>query len=110
MFTVMYEFVIKKGTDNSFKKAWIEHTEYIYANCGSLGSRLHTTNVGGTYVAYAQWPNRELWEETAERFHALSPGTLLEMKKYLVSSLVLRELKVCDDLFRREGGINSDTV
>lgn len=100
MFTVMYEFVIKKDMDNEFRKAWIEHTDFVYVHRGSLGSRLHTTGTDSTYVAYAQWPNRALWAETSERYFESPPDTLLEMKKYVVSSTVLRELDVCDDLLK----------
>lgn len=100
MFTVIYEFVIKKGFDIEFREAWIDHTEYVFADCGSLGSRLHTTNVDRTYVAYAQWPNRETWLEATERYRDVPPVTLMEMKKYLISSSVLRELKVSDDLLK----------
>lgn len=100
MFTVIYEFLIKKGTDSEFRKAWIDHTEFVYAHRGSLGSRLHTTDTDNTYVAYAQWPSRELWAETSERYLGTPPDTLLEMKKYVLSSSVLRELDVCDDILR----------
>ncbi|WP_391090441.1 antibiotic biosynthesis monooxygenase [Vibrio sp. NH-UV-68] len=100
MFTVVYEFVIDEGTDKKFREAWIEHTEYVYQTRGSLGSRLHTTGVENTYVAYAQWPDRDRWAETTELFRDLQPSTLLEMKKYLISSSVLRELTVCDDILK----------
>jgi len=100
MFTVVYEFVIKEGSDDKFRDAWVKHTEYVYLTRGSLGSRLHTTGVAHTYVAYAQWPERKHWAETTEVFRELQPNTLLEMKKHLVESSVLRELTVCDDVLK----------
>ncbi|MFM9481264.1 hypothetical protein ACKI1U_46015, partial [Streptomyces scabiei] len=89
---MLYEFVINEGTDKKFREAWIEHTEYVYQMRGSFGLRLHLTGVANTYVAYAQWPDRDRWTETNELFRDLKPSTLVEMKKYLISSSVLREL------------------
>lgn len=61
-FCVLYRFVVKPGHDERFVASWKELTRMIHAHCGSLGSRLHRLE-GGDYLAYAQWPSRETWEE-----------------------------------------------
>ena len=98
MFTVVYEFLITDGSDERFREAWRKHTEFVSSTRGSLGSRLHTTGAPNTYVAYAQWPDRERWAETSMAYREAQPETLQEMKKYLIKSSVLRELSVCDDM------------
>nr|WP_319554179.1 antibiotic biosynthesis monooxygenase [uncultured Vibrio sp.] len=100
MFAVVYEFVIQSGTDEKFREAWIEHTEYVYQTQGSLGSRLHTTGVANTYVAYAQWTEKARWLETSEVFRDTQPSTLKKMKKYLINSSIIKELTVCDDILK----------
>ena len=52
------------GREEEFQKAWETVTRQIRDYEGGLGSRLHTAS-DGTWVAYAQWPSREMWE-TAE--------------------------------------------
>lgn len=64
MFVVMFEFVVKEGFEDQFLEAWPSVTQGIYLLKGSLGSRLHK-NVNGEYIAYAQWPNKETWEASA---------------------------------------------
>jgi hypothetical protein len=42
-------------------RTWEIVTREIRDHEGGLGSRLHRA-ADGTWVAYAQWPSRELWE------------------------------------------------
>lgn len=102
MFIVMYEFKIKKGKDEPFIKAWVDHTEFVYAQRGSLGSRLHETETEDTYVAYAQWPSKEQWRVSSTVYEESPPETLLQMKELLVSSKVVRQLSVCADNLKTE--------
>ena len=62
MYCVVYEFKIRPGKTTSFEKSWGEYTDAIYRACGSLGSRLHKTTDPLVYVAYAQWPSKEIFE------------------------------------------------
>jgi quinol monooxygenase YgiN len=64
MFCVVYQWQIKANKDEQFRQTWCTITEAIFSQHGSLGSRLHK-NDDGTFVAYAQWPSRELWEDSA---------------------------------------------
>lgn len=61
MFCVVYEFKVKEGLNLQFESAWAGFTEAIYRVGGSLGSRLHKTDDPQTYIAYAQWPSREVF-------------------------------------------------
>ncbi len=47
--------------EEDFRRAWSEMTKLILKECGSLGSRLHRSE-DGSWIAYAQWPSREQWE------------------------------------------------
>lgn len=61
MYIVIYEFQVLQGEDQRFREAWEALTAWFYTHAGSLGSRLHAPE-GNTYLAYAQWPNRETLE------------------------------------------------
>ena len=64
MFIAVYRWKLKEGREQSFREGWRRRTEEIYRRCGSLGSRLHRAE-DGTWVAYAQWPDRATWEAAA---------------------------------------------
>ncbi len=61
MFVALYRWKLKEGQEQKFQEGWRRRTEEIYRKCGSLGSRLHRAE-DGTWVAYAQWSNRQDWE------------------------------------------------
>jgi heme-degrading monooxygenase HmoA len=63
VFVAIYCWRIKPGTEEQFREGWRRVTETLYRHQGSLGSRLHR-NFDGTWVAYAQWPDRKHWEKT----------------------------------------------
>lgn len=61
MLAVILEFDVIEGMEEQFRDAWIETTEMIYKNFGSLGSRLHQSD-SGKFIAYAQWPDLDVYE------------------------------------------------
>lgn len=61
MFVVVYRWKLKEGAEDRFRQGWRAATEAISQKYGSLGSRLHKAE-DGTWVAYAQWPDKERWE------------------------------------------------
>ena len=63
-FCVLYRWKIVPGKEKQFRRAWEILTREIRDHEGGLGSRLHRAS-DGTWVAYAQWPNRQTWEEAA---------------------------------------------
>nr|MEE4268397.1 antibiotic biosynthesis monooxygenase [Candidatus Krumholzibacteria bacterium] len=68
-FAVIYRWRLRKGLEEQFQQAWATITELFMAERGALGSRLHCAD-DGTWVAYAQWPNRQAWEKS----RALGPA------------------------------------
>jgi quinol monooxygenase YgiN len=61
VFVVLYRWRTKPGTDERLRAAWLSATKKIMARHGALGSRLHRAE-DGSWVAYAQWPDRGSWE------------------------------------------------
>ena len=97
MFIAVYEFEIKQGTEAEFRKAWLEVTKVIYQQCGSFGSRLHTSDNPNILVGYAQWPDREQWEKDHELNDALYLVARQKMRDCLVQSKTVYKLEVSDD-------------
>ena len=60
MYCVLIEFIPLPDREQEFVHAWTDLTKYIYQNYGSMGSRLHL-NEAGKYIAYAQWPSKEVY-------------------------------------------------
>ncbi len=65
MFAVIYRWQVVPGLEAQFEQGWKRGTERIAAEFGGWGSRLHRGE-GGSYVAYAQWPDRATWEKAME--------------------------------------------
>ncbi|MGH8539063.1 MAG: antibiotic biosynthesis monooxygenase, partial [Stenotrophobium sp.] len=59
-FAVIYQWRLKSGMEARFREAWESLTKSLIQR-GARGSRLHTTDYG-SWVAYAQWPDRQTWE------------------------------------------------
>ena len=64
-FAVIYRFRVREDREDAFRAGWRRLTEAIREHRGGLGSRLHRAD-DGTWVAYAQWPDRESWERSRE--------------------------------------------
>ena len=64
MFIALYRWRLKEGQEERFREGWRRRTEEIYERRGSYGSRLHRAE-DGTWVAYAQWPDRRTWESAS---------------------------------------------
>ena len=64
-FAVIYRWTIRVDKTEEFQEAWEKVTAAIRAQRGGLGSRLHQDE-DLTWVAYAQWPDRETWEQSLE--------------------------------------------
>lgn len=61
MFIALYRWKLKSGEEEQFREAWSKVPIAIRKKSGSLGSRLHRSE-DVTWVAYAQWPNKEMRE------------------------------------------------
>tara|TARA_Y100001936_G_scaffold252425_1_gene311997 strand:+ start:2550 stop:2885 length:336 start_codon:yes stop_codon:yes gene_type:complete len=62
-FCIVYRFKVLSGREADFKDAWIRLTEAYKRDRGGLGSRLHQAE-DGLWVAYAQWPDKQTWEDS----------------------------------------------
>ena len=100
MFSVIYTFDVKPGSENDFVEAWSALTELFKEYAGSGGSRLHKS-AAGNYVAYAQWPDRQTWEQAAEKL-PLEAGPIREkMRKSCRSFGTQFELDTIVDLIQK---------
>ena len=99
MFIALYEMIARKGCEKEFEKSWAEVTEAIHRVRGSLGSRLHTTEIAGTYIAYAQWPSKELFDGGigVELFTEEESNSLKTMRENSTQLKLLHSMHVCDD-------------
>ncbi len=102
MFCVVYEFQVKDGANAEFESAWADFTEAIYRVSGSLGSRLHTTDNPQIYVAYAQWPTREVFNRQVpkESYRPEEWSRREAISATIASSKKVYELELRDDHLR----------
>jgi len=96
MYAVLYRWRLKSGHESSFETAWADRTEEIKKEHGALGSRLHRAD-DGSFIAYAQWPSRESWEEASSTAGANSPSSLT-MKEATESFEIVARMDVIKDL------------
>jgi len=99
MFSVIYKFEIKPNREDSFEEAWKNLTSLIYDYAGSLGSRLHKKD-NCIYIAYAQWPNKETWENSANKLPKEAAEVSKLMKESCISTETLFELELIEDLIK----------
>lgn len=102
MFCVLYEFTVKESQNQVFEAAWAEFTDAIFRARGSLGSRLHTTTSSQVYIAYAQWPSEEIFDDSPGD-SVFTPDEIAarqRMRGSLIEVKVLQRLHVLDDRLR----------
>jgi len=97
MFTVIYSFKIKQGKLDNFIEAWKDMTNLIIKYEGGLGSRLHKHSEF-EYIAYAQWPNKETWENSGNHLPEISKSIRSKMRNSCDNIQTLFELNVIEDL------------
>ncbi|MFN8671727.1 MAG: antibiotic biosynthesis monooxygenase [Candidatus Sericytochromatia bacterium] len=100
MFIVIYQWQIKEAKEPQFIENWEKLTNIIYKKFGSLGSRLHKVS-DNHFLAYAQWPNKELWEKE-HIFSDEDKAILLKMSECIKKSFETITSNVVSDLLRKE--------
>jgi heme-degrading monooxygenase HmoA len=102
MFCIVYEFTVKESQNQVFEKAWADFTEAIFRARGSLGSRLHRTHNPQLYIAYAQWPSEELFNDSPGDgvFTDVELRARDAMRASLTETKVVYRLNVSDDHLR----------
>lgn len=71
MLAVIYRWKLHAGKEKAFIQAWSRMTALVRRHHGSRGSRLHRAG-DETYLAYAQWPDRQTF--MAFLAHAPTPA------------------------------------
>lgn len=100
MFIALYRWKLIEGQEDRFKEGWHRRTQEIRRKCGSLGSRLHRAE-DGTWLAYAQWPDRETWE--AARGVTIEDAEAVEMMRDSIEmNYPDTYMYIIDDLLWRE--------
>lgn len=99
MFYVIYEFTVDAAAQGEFEKLWHDLTIEIRNNSGGLGSRLHKAlNKPNCWVAYAQWPNKEIWENAAPLKVTSQASLRKRMREVCNDIKVVYQLEMTDDL------------
>ncbi|MDQ1558135.1 MAG: hypothetical protein QOD32_1195 [Pyrinomonadaceae bacterium] len=101
MFIALYHWKLREGQEEKFREGWRRRTEEIYRKCGSLGSRLHRAD-DGTWLGYAQWPDRRAWE-AARQVAVTDTEAPALMKESVEVSYPETLMEVADDLIRPRG-------
>lgn len=95
--SAVYRFTVIPGKEATFEAARLKRTQGIYLRLGSLGSRLHR-QVNGDYIAYAQWPSREVWlNAEGENLDAQYRHARNEVQRCLLIDKTLYEVDVAED-------------
>ena len=97
MFIVIYSFEIIPDKKNVFLDCWRELTKLIYKYENSLGSRIHKQSEN-IYVAYAQWPNAETFENSGKKLPEKAIEIRRKMKEVCFEIKILNKLEVIEDL------------
>jgi len=99
MFSVIYTFDVKSGQEENFVAAWSALTKLFKEYAGSGGARLHR-DPSGTYVAYAQWPDRSTWEESMPKLPSEAAEIRESMRATCLSIGTQFELDTVVDLIQ----------
>ena len=101
MFAVVYSFKVKPTKTREFELAWRNLTELIYKHEGSLGSRLHKID-DNEYIAYANWPNGERWENSGNNLPSEADGHRQLMRAACESIRTVYEMDTIDDFLKQK--------
>ena len=102
MFIALYRWGVKEGQEDRFREGWRRLTEEIYSRRGSHGSRLHRAE-DGTWLAYAQWPDRQSWEASGGAVVVDVEASEMMSESIEVSHAPVL-MEVADDLLKGGGG------
>ena len=100
MFIALYRWKVKEGREKQFQEGWHRRTGEIYRHCGSLGSRLHRAE-DGTWVAYAQWPDRRTYDK-AQSIPVIDAEARMLLRESIEEAYPDIYMNVIDDLLRPE--------
>jgi len=99
MFVAIYSFKIRENCEEAFIKSWEDLTKLIYEFENSLGSRIHRKSEN-EFIAYAQWPDKETWENSGANMPEAANPIRKVMKDSCTSIETIHELEMVSDLLR----------
>ncbi|MHA7832681.1 MAG: antibiotic biosynthesis monooxygenase family protein [Flagellimonas sp.] len=99
MYAVIYQFDVIQGQEEDFETLWQMVTKAFIQHAGGLGSRLHK-NETGSYMAYAQWPDKKAWETARQKLPKTAIENLQRMNGYCEEITVLFNMDVKNDLLK----------
>lgn len=99
MFCIIYEFQVNTNSEPDFIKNWKGLTDLIYKYENSLGSRLHRIE-DGQFLAYAQWPDRNTWENSGSKLPLAANAFRDGMRAACSNIKTSFELDVEEDLIK----------
>lgn len=99
MYCIIYKFEIIPDREERFLNAWSDMTALIASDFGGMGSRLHRLDES-TFMAYAQWPDKETWQKARSRSTPQSKQISAEMSDCCLSSETLYQMDMVKDMLR----------
>ncbi len=97
MYAIIYRFDVRQGQEAQFETSWQLVTHAFMKHAGGLGSRLHK-NETGSYIAYAQWPDKISWESARQKLPKTALKIQERMNTYCEEITVLFHMEVKNDL------------
>lgn len=97
MLSIIYQFTVKENQHKAFIEAWKEMTLLIRECRNGLGSRLHKKDEN-TYIAYAQWPDKETRDNTSNKLPEHANEVRRKMRDACTKVETLYEMEVLEDL------------
>jgi len=101
MFSIIYQFYVKEGFEDTFIEGWKGLTQLIYEHEGSFGSRLHVSDKG-EYIAYAQWPSEEIFNNSGSKLPERASLYRKLMRESCHGTKVLHKLNTIEDLIEQK--------
>ncbi|MFK8046432.1 MAG: VOC family protein [Crocinitomicaceae bacterium] len=108
MFTVIYTFKLFPNKTKDFVYNWEELTKLIYQYEKSFGSRLHKIS-DLNYLAYAQWPDKETWDNSGKNLPPSAQDFSKNMKAACEYTSTDYKLEVISDLTVKEQFQSADS-
>lgn len=99
MFVAIYSFKVKENCEEAFIQSWEDLTKLIYQFENSLGSRIHRKSKN-EFIAYAQWPDKETWENSGSNMPEKANSIRKIMKDSCEEISTIHELEMVSDLLK----------
>ncbi|WP_421784459.1 GNAT family N-acetyltransferase [Hyphobacterium sp.] len=99
---VLYRWQLKAGTEETFRRAWVEGTQLIHKQCASYGARLHK-DADGVFWSYARWPSEAVRSACFETHDFFSMDCFKTMQACIEERFSETVLTLTDDELAERG-------